>query len=132
MTSTGMYTDIILDYYRHPRNFGTLRKPDISARDSNPLCGDVIDVQLQLKGGTVEKAVYSGHGCAISQAAAGMLIEQVEGMALTDVKNLTKEDMLAALGISISPARLKCALLALKVLKMGVYAHLGAALSEDS
>ncbi len=126
-----MYTDIILDYYRHPRNFGTIKDADIKSRDSNPLCGDVIEIHIKLKGSRIEIIKFSGHGCAISQAAAGMLTEMVSGKNLEEAEGVTKKDILSALAIPISPVRLKCALLALKVLKTGVYAHMGSKPEEE-
>lgn len=126
-----MYTAIILDYYRHPRNYGTIRGADIMERDLNPLCGDEIEMHVKLEGSIIKEIKFSGHGCAISQAAASMLTEMVAGKTLDDARRVSRQDMLDALGIPISPARLKCALLGLKVLKTGVYRRLGAGMKEE-
>src|SRR3954447_25074204 len=116
-----IYREIILDHYRNPRNKGTLDPNDYTAEDVNPLCGDEIRIDLRVKDGTVDEVRFSGRGCAVSQASASILTEMVEGKTLDEVKALTKDDLLEEIGIPVSPARLKCALLSLKVLKSGVY-----------
>jgi nitrogen fixation NifU-like protein len=116
-----LYREIILDHYRNPRNKGTLDPADYSYEDTNPLCGDEVRIDLRVKDGTVEEVRFSGRGCAISQASASMLTELIEGQPLDEVKDLTKDDLLEELGVPISPARMKCALLPLKVLKAGIY-----------
>lgn len=127
-----MYTETILDYYRNPKNFGKIENPDIKARDSNPLCGDVIEIYLKLNGNnSIEQARFFGEGCAISQAAASMLTEKLEGMSLGEIQRLGKEDVLDMLGIEVSAVRLKCALLGLKVLKLGVFSFLGKQMEEE-
>ena len=123
---SSVYSEIILDYYRHPRNKGTLDHPHIKAKDSNPLCGDIIEMQLELDGNDSVKDVrFNGQGCAISQASASMLTELVKGKTLDDVRNISKEEILSLIGGQLSAVRLKCALLSLKVLKTGVYTYLG-------
>jgi len=130
--SSEMYTEMILDYYRNPKNFGEIDNPDIKARDTNPLCGDVIEMHLKLNGNSlIEQARFSGKGCAISQAAASMLTENLEGKSLEDVQRIVKEDVLSMLGVPISAVRLKCALLGLKVAKLGVYTFLGKQMEEE-
>jgi nitrogen fixation NifU-like protein len=116
-----LYREIILDHYRNPRNRGTLDPHDYSAEDVNPLCGDEVRIDVRVADGRVEEIKFSGRGCAVSQASASILTEMVEGMTLDEVKALTKDDLLEEIGIPVSPARLKCALLSLKVLKSGVY-----------
>ena len=124
---SSIYTEIILDYYRHPRNKGQLENPQISAKDSNPLCGDVIEIQMVLDGNdTVKDVRYNGQGCAISQASASMLTELVKGKSLDEVRKIFKEDILSLIGGQLSAVRLKCALLSLKVMKTGLYSYLGA------
>ena len=129
--SSDIYKDIILDYYRNPRNFGDLQDPDVRAKDSNPLCGDIIEMQLKIHDGKVEDVRFKGKGCAISQASASMLTETVKGKTLDDIKALGKSDVLNLLGIDPGPTRIKCALLGLKVLKLGVYGYLGQAITEE-
>ena len=117
-----MYRELILEHYRNPRHHGTLDPADISYEDDNPLCGDRIRIDLRVDGAdTIVEAAFSGQGCAISQASASMLLENIRGKTLDDVKDLAKENVLDMLGIELGPVRLKCALLALKVLKVGAY-----------
>ena len=121
MSLDDLYRQNILDHYQNPRNFGTLEHPDISAEDSNPLCGDRIRMDLRVEGGVIREVRFSGVGCSISRAAASMLSEEIEGKTLEEVKRIGKDEILEMLGIELGPVRLKCALLALKTLKVGVY-----------
>lgn len=116
-----LYREQILDHYRNPRNFGTIDDPDITYEDTNPLCGDRIRIDLRVRDGKIAEIKFSGRGCAISQAAASILSEMVEGADLDEVRRLSADDILDELAIPISPARVKCALLGLKVLKSGAY-----------
>lgn len=117
-----LYREVIIDRYKNPQYRGELVPHDISFEDDNPLCGDHIRIDLRLDdNGKVSKAVFNGHGCAISQASADLLVEMIHGKSLDEIKELTKEDILDLLGIELGPVRLKCALLSLKVLKAGVY-----------
>jgi nitrogen fixation NifU-like protein len=117
-----MYREVILDHYKNPRNFGTLDPADISYEDDNPLCGDRIRIDLRLdENQRVKEVAFSGHGCAISQASASMLTEEILGKTLDEIRHIGKEQVLELLGIELGPVRLKCALLSLKVLKAGVY-----------
>ena len=117
-----LYRELIIDRYKNPQYRGSLDPHDISFEDDNPLCGDHIRIELRVNGdGRVSEAVFDGHGCAISQASADLLMETVVGKPLEEVKALTKEDILDLLGLELGPVRLKCALLSLKVLKAGVY-----------
>lgn len=125
MSSADIYREIILDYYRNPRNFGKLENPDIAMRDSNPLCGDELEMHINIKDNKVSDVKFTGKGCAISQASASMLTELIMGKDFEYVKKLAKEDILDNLGLpDLGPARIKCALLSLKVLKYGVYSYL--------
>lgn len=121
----------ILDHYRNPRNYGEIENPDIHAKDLNPLCGDVIELFIKVKDGVVSEVKFKGKGCAISQASASKLTEKIIGMRLEDVRKLSRQDILDMLGIELSPVRLKCALLSLKVLKTGVYTYLGQKLEQE-
>ena len=116
-----LYREAILDHYRNPRNRGTLDPSDFSYEDVNPLCGDEIRIDVRTDGERVTDVRFSGRGCAISQAAASILMEMVEGQPLDEVKAISREDLLEELGVPISPARMKCAMLGLKVLKAGIY-----------
>jgi nitrogen fixation NifU-like protein len=117
-----LYREIIIDRYKNPQFKGTLDPHDISFEDDNPLCGDHIRVDLRVdENDKVSEAFFSGQGCAISQASADLLMESIIGKPIEEVKKLSKQDILDLLGIDLSPVRLKCALLSLKVLKAGVY-----------
>lgn len=119
--SDDIYREIILDHYRNPRNKGKLPEADVSTHDSNPLCGDEIDIHLKVEQGKIKDIKFEGRGCAISQASASMLTEMVMDKPLTAVKDLVKDDILENIGLmNLGPARIKCALLSLKVLKMGM------------
>jgi len=112
-----LYRDYILEHYRHPRNSGTLEHPDATHEDDNPLCGDRIRKDLSVLDGRLEQVKFSGRGCAISQASASMLTEQIKGQNLEDVARLPPQAVLDNVGIGISATRMRCAMLGLKVLK---------------
>ncbi|MGE5661706.1 MAG: Fe-S cluster assembly sulfur transfer protein SufU [Ignavibacteriales bacterium] len=119
--SEDIYREIILDHYRNPRNKGRISDADVSFHDSNPLCGDEIDIHLKVEDNIVKDIKFEGRGCAISQASASMLTEMVMNKPLTSVKELGKDDILENIGlVNLGPARIKCALLSLKVLKMSM------------
>lgn len=119
--SDSIYREIILEHYQHPKNKGVLDPHDFSYEDVNPLCGDEIRIDVRVEGDRVSDIKFSGRGCAVSQASASILTEMVEGKSLDEVKAIGKEELLDEIGIPVSPARMKCALLGLKVLKAGVY-----------
>jgi len=121
----------ILDHYRNPRNYGEMPDADVRVKDSNPLCGDVVELYLKIRDGEIVDARFRGKGCAISQASASMLTERIKGMKLDDARNISRDTILSMLGIELSPVRLKCALLSLKVLKLGVYGYLGEKLARE-
>jgi nitrogen fixation NifU-like protein len=114
------YREYILEHYRNPRNYGRLENPSVHAEDSNPLCGDQLAMDLLVDGDRITEVRFRGRGCAISQAAASMLSEMIEGHSVEEVAALGKDDVLEALGIPITPARLKCAFLSLRVLHRGL------------
>jgi nitrogen fixation protein NifU and related proteins len=117
-----LYREVIIEHYKNPTYRGKLDPHDISFVDNNPLCGDHIQIDLRVgNDGVVTEALFDGHGCAISQASADLLMESIIGKPLEEVKQLNKQDVLDMLGIDLGPVRLKCALLSLKVLKAGVY-----------
>ena len=115
-----LYREQILEHYRNPQNHGTLDPNDASYEDTNPLCGDKVRIDLRITDNVLTDIAFSGRGCAISQASTSILTDLVKGETLDEVMALDKEDLLDELGIPISPARIKCALLGLHVLKVGI------------
>ena len=116
------YRELIIDRYKNPHMKGTLDPHDYSYEDDNPLCGDEIRIDVRVdENDVVTEALFEGQGCAISMASADLLVENIVGKELTEIKDMSKEDILELLGIELGPVRLKCALLSLKVLKAGVY-----------
>jgi nitrogen fixation NifU-like protein len=125
-----LYRELIIEHYKNPGYRGELDPHDISFEDENPLCGDHIRIDVRLdEQGRVKEAAFSGHGCAISQASADLLLEDIIGKTVDEVKELNKQNVLDLLGIELGPVRLKCALLPLKVLKAGAY---GLQMADDS
>jgi nitrogen fixation NifU-like protein len=117
-----LYRELIIDRFKNPLYRGHLDPQDITFEDDNPLCGDHIRIDLRLDElGRVTEAAFDGHGCAISQASADLLVEAIQGKSLEEVRKLGKEFLLDLLGIELGPVRMKCALLSLKVLKAGAY-----------
>jgi nitrogen fixation protein NifU and related proteins len=112
-----LYRDYILEHYRHPHNFGVLDDPTAKYEGANPLCGDRITMMLGIRDGRVAEVAFTGRGCAISQASASLLTDEVKGKPVDEVAKLTSKDLLDLIGIDISPARLKCALLSLDTLE---------------
>jgi nitrogen fixation NifU-like protein len=117
-----LYREVIIEHYKNPSYRGHLDPHDIQFADNNPLCGDHIEITMQVgENGVVKDARFDGHGCAISQASADLLVESIIGKPIEEIKRLNKQHILDLLGIDLGPVRLKCALLSLKVLKAGVY-----------
>jgi nitrogen fixation NifU-like protein len=117
-----LFRDHILDHYRHPRCHGTLEHPDASVEDANPLCGDKLRMDFRFADGRVAEVRFVGSGCSISQAAASLICEAIEGRPIDEVKALTRQDVLDLLGIDdLGPVRSKCAMLALKTAKAAAY-----------
>ena len=115
-----MYQENILDHYKNPRNHGRIDNATVHHHEYNPLCGDKIDIFLVIENDKIKDIKFYGNGCAISQASASMLTEEIKGKALDEIKKITKEKILELLGIELSPVRLKCALLGLDTLRNSI------------
>jgi nitrogen fixation NifU-like protein len=119
---SSIYREQIIDLYESPLNYGELDSPDFSYEEDNPLCGDVIRIDVRLdEDNRVADIAWAGEGCAISQASASLLTEEIRGKTLEEVKAFSKEELLEMVGVPLSMMRVKCALLSLKVLKAGAY-----------
>lgn len=123
-----VYSDLILELYRHPLNKGKLEEADVIYRDVNPFCGDVVEIGLQIHDGKIKEILFNGQGCAISQAAASLLTEMVKGKEIRVILQLSLDELLQEMHLKHlkeSPARIKCAALSFKVLKSALYQYLG-------
>lgn len=118
-----IYQQQILEHAKYPHNFGTLEGATISHEEHNPLCGDRVRIDLLIENEVIIDVRFSGRGCAISQASASLLTDELKGMPLDAAKAYSKDDLLELIGIPLSknPTRLRCALLSLKTLKAGLY-----------
>ena len=115
-----LYREHILDHYGNPRNQGTLESPDVTCEWDNPLCGDVVRIDLNLEDGRVSEVRFSGEGCVISMASASMLTEAIKGKTIAEMEALQDEDIFEMLGVELPPSRVRCALLPLRVLHKGL------------
>jgi nitrogen fixation protein NifU and related proteins len=126
-----LYRDYILEHYRQPHNFGVIADADASHEGSNPLCGDRITLMIGVTDGVVDRVGFTGRGCAISQASASLLTDEIKGKPLAEVASFRADDLLDLLGIEIGPARLKCAMLSHESLQH-VLGDLGVAAPEGA
>ena len=115
-----LYSDKLLDHFRHPRNYGSLSEPDVSYESFNPLCGDRIRIELRIENESVKEVRFKGDGCAISIAAASLLTEL---LVTSNETAITDDELITALESDIKPARLRCALLPLEALRAGLKAY---------
>jgi len=127
-----LYREVILDHYKNPRGHGVIEGADAEAEGQNPLCGDEVSIYVAFgeDGETIDDVKFSGRGCAISQAATSMLMEMVSGRTATEVASLDKDELLAEIGVPLSPIRLKCAMLGLTTLKVALHKAKGTPLPE--
>ena len=126
-----IYRETILDHYRHPRNYGDLPNANAHARDSNVLCGDVVEIQLRINANRIEEARFRGEGCAISIATASMLTEFSKGKSISEIKGLGNKELIKLLGTDPGPARIECAILGLKVMKAAINKRQNVKASEE-
>lgn len=115
-----LYSDTLLDHFRHPRNYGDLVSPDISHESFNPLCGDRIRIEVKLRDTIVHEARFKGDACAICTAAASLLTELILGTDVATLSAISNDRLIAALESDIKPTRLQCALLPLEALRAGL------------
>lgn len=120
---SSFYREQIMDHYKNPRYRGHLDAPTAAHEELNPLCGDMIRIEIAAADGTLADARFDGHGCAVSQASASMLLEEVVGKPLAEVAAFGREELFELIGVPLSPARMKCALLPLDVLRAALHAH---------
>ena len=127
-----LYREVILDHYKNPRGHGVIEDADAEAEGQNPLCGDEVSVYVAFAedGQTIDDVKFSGRGCAISQAATSMLMEMTRGRTAEQVATLDKEELLAEIGVPLTPVRLKCAMLGLTTLKVALHKAKGTPLPE--
>ena len=133
-SNADIYHEMIVDYSRNPVNYGEIENHDVTFHDSNPLCGDSIDIDMKIDDNKVTDIKFHGKGCAICMACSSVLTEITKGKNLEDVRNIEKNDVLSELGLEhLQAVRIKCALLSLKVLKSALYTYIGKHLenSED-
>jgi nitrogen fixation protein NifU and related proteins len=126
-----LYREVILDHYKNPRGHGVIEGADAQAEGQNPLCGDEVAIFVALDGDKIEDVRFRGRGCAISQAATSMLVEMVRGRTVDEVASMPRDELLAEVGIPLTPVRLKCALLGLGVLKVALHRATGTPLPEE-
>ena len=115
-----IYREAILDHYKHPRNFGHLKHPDVTQEEGNITCGDKIIMEIKMNKDKIKEIAFSGEGCAISQASASMLTEKVQGMRVKDIMTLSLDNITDMLGTTLTPSRVRCATLSLEVLQAAV------------
>jgi nitrogen fixation NifU-like protein len=127
-----LYREVILDHYKNPRGHGVIEDPDAEAEGQNPLCGDEVSIYVAFgdDGETIDEVKFSGRGCAISQAATSMLMEMTKGRTADQVASLDKDELLAEIGVPLTPVRLKCAMLGLTTLKVALHKAKGTPLPE--
>ena len=128
-----IYHEMIVDYSRNPLNYGEIENHDVTFHDSNPLCGDSIDIDMKIDENKVADIKFHGKGCAICMACTSVLTEITKGKSLDDVRKIEKNDVLSELGLEhLQAVRIKCALLSLKVLKSALYTYLGSNLDDKT
>ena len=119
-----IYQEHVLDHYEDPFHCGHCEKFTHAHEDDNPLCGDVIRVELRIKDDRVEQAWFEGDGCCISQSSASMLMEQIEGKSVEEIKKFSANDMLQLFRAKLTPNRQKCCLLSWRVVQSALFSPL--------
>ncbi|MBT8242859.1 MAG: iron-sulfur cluster assembly scaffold protein [Nitrosopumilus sp.] len=131
-SNADIYHEMIVDYSRNPINYGEIENHDVTFHDSNPLCGDSIDIDMKIDENKVTDIKFHGKGCAICMACSSVLTEITKGKTLDEARAIEKNDVLSELGLEhLQAVRIKCALLSLKVLKSALYTYIGKNLKES-
>ena len=131
-SNADIYHEMIVDYSRNPINYGEIENHDVTFHDSNPLCGDSIDIDMKIDENKVTDIKFHGKGCAICMACSSVLTEITKGKSIDDARAIEKNDVLGELGLEhLQAVRIKCALLSLKVLKSALYTYIGNNLKDD-
>ena len=132
MSNADIYHEMIVDYSRNPVNYGKIEDHDVTFHDSNPLCGDSIDIDMKIDDDKVTDIKFHGKGCAICMACSSVLTEITKGKSIDEARAIEKNDVLSELGLEhLQAVRIKCALLSLKVLKSALYTYIGKNLSDS-
>jgi len=132
-SNADIYHEMIVDYSRNPINYGQIENPDVTFHDSNPLCGDSIDIDMKIDDNKITDIKFHGRGCAICMACSSVLTEITKGKSIDEARAIEKHDVLSELGLEhLQAVRIKCALLSLKVLKSALYTYIGANLKDAS
>ena len=125
-SNADIYHEMIVDYSRNPINYGEIENYDVTFHDSNPLCGDSIDIDMKIDENKVTDIKFHGKGCAICMACSSVLTEITKGKSIDEARAIEKNDVLGELGLEhLQAVRIKCALLSLKVLKSALYTYIG-------
>jgi nitrogen fixation NifU-like protein len=115
-----LYREIILEHWQHPQNYGVVQSADIDVEATNPLCGDFIRLTIALEKGRVKEVMFMGEGCAISKASASLFTEELKNKSVNEMSEIADSLVLEGLGVSLTPARIKCALLVFQALQKGI------------
>ncbi|MGH1567445.1 MAG: iron-sulfur cluster assembly scaffold protein [Nitrosopumilus sp.] len=130
-SNADIYHEMIVDYSRNPINYGKIENHDVTFHDSNPLCGDSIDIDMKIDAGKVTDIKFHGKGCAICMACSSVLTEITKGKSIDEARSIEKHEVLSELGLEhLQAVRIKCALLSLKVLKSALYTYIGENLED--
>ena len=125
-SNADIYHEMIVDYSRNPINYGEIENHDVTFHDSNPLCGDSIDIDMKIDENKITDIKFHGKGCAICMACSSVLTEITKGKSIDEARSIEKNDVLGELGLEhLQAVRIKCALLSLKVLKSALYTYIG-------
>lgn len=123
MTDEEINTEILLDHYRNPHNYGQIEDASEKLIEFNPVCGDTVQITIKIENDVVSDIKFIGRGCSVSQGSASMLTDKVRGMSIEEIKKINQEDILKMLGLRLGPSREKCALLSLNALKKCISSH---------